>query len=57
MTWLITGGAGYIGAHVARAMAAAGEDVVVLDDISTGVAERLPSDIELVRARPWTPSW
>ncbi|NLU73006.1 UDP-glucose 4-epimerase GalE [Streptomyces sp. HNM0575] len=41
MTWLITGGAGYIGAHVARTMAAAGERVVVLDDLSAGVPERL----------------
>ncbi len=41
MTWLITGGAGYIGAHVARAMTAAGERVVVLDDLSAGVPERL----------------
>ncbi|MFE1958502.1 UDP-glucose 4-epimerase GalE [Streptomyces sp. NPDC059479] len=49
MTWLITGGAGYIGAHVARAMTAAGERVVVLDDLSTGVAERLPAAIPLVR--------
>ncbi|WP_327678204.1 UDP-glucose 4-epimerase GalE [Streptomyces sp. NBC_00467] len=49
MTWLITGGAGYIGAHVALAMTAAGEKVVVLDDISSGVTERLPEGIELVR--------
>ncbi|MFI8006343.1 UDP-glucose 4-epimerase GalE [Streptomyces sp. NPDC086010] len=49
MTWLITGGAGYIGAHVAKAMKEAGERVVVLDDISTGIDARLPSDITLVR--------
>ncbi|MGW2056601.1 UDP-glucose 4-epimerase GalE [Streptomyces sp. NPDC001840] len=49
MTWLITGGAGYIGAHVARAMAAAGERAVVLDDLSTGVPERIPAGIPLVR--------
>ncbi|MEV6652109.1 UDP-glucose 4-epimerase GalE [Streptomyces sp. NPDC051219] len=49
MTWLITGGAGYIGAHVARAMADAGERVVVLDDISSGVAGRLPQEIPLVQ--------
>ncbi|WP_405997421.1 UDP-glucose 4-epimerase GalE [Streptomyces sp. NBC_00829] len=49
MTWLITGGAGYIGAHVARAMTAVGERVVVLDDISSGVPERLPEEIPLVR--------
>ncbi|MFJ5293644.1 UDP-glucose 4-epimerase GalE [Streptomyces sp. NPDC088348] len=49
MTWLITGGAGYIGAHVARAMVEAGERVVVLDDLSSGLAERLPAGVELVR--------
>ncbi|MEU0371074.1 UDP-glucose 4-epimerase GalE [Streptomyces sp. NPDC006283] len=49
MTWLITGGAGYIGAHVAHAMAAAGERVVVLDDLSSGIPERLPADVPLVR--------
>jgi UDP-glucose 4-epimerase len=49
MTWLITGGAGYIGAHVARVMADAGEDVVVLDDVSSGVPGRLPADIPLIK--------
>lgn len=49
MTWLITGGAGYIGAHVARAMAEAGERVVALDDLSAGVAHRLPESIPLVQ--------
>ncbi|MFF9322051.1 UDP-glucose 4-epimerase GalE [Streptomyces sp. NPDC014735] len=48
MTWLITGGAGYIGAHVVRSMAGAGERVVVLDDLSTGVARRLPAAVPLV---------
>ena len=47
MTWLVTGGAGYIGAHICLAMARAGEDVVVLDDLSTGDAGRIP-DIPLV---------
>ncbi|WEH38561.1 UDP-glucose 4-epimerase GalE [Streptomyces sp. AM 2-1-1] len=49
MTWLITGGAGYIGAHVAKAMVASGEKAVVLDDLSTGVPERLPAELPLVR--------
>ncbi|EFL22064.1 UDP-glucose 4-epimerase [Streptomyces himastatinicus ATCC 53653] len=49
MTWLITGGAGYIGSHVVRAMARAGERVAVLDDISSGIPERLPEDVPLVR--------
>jgi UDP-glucose 4-epimerase len=48
MTWLITGGAGFIGAHVARAMADAGERVVALDDVSAGVPSRLPGEIPLV---------
>lgn len=49
MTWLITGGAGYIGAHVARAMTGAGERVLVLDDLSAGVPARLPAEVPLVR--------
>ncbi|MER6654083.1 MULTISPECIES: UDP-glucose 4-epimerase GalE [Streptomyces] len=49
MTWLITGGAGYIGAHVAKAMTGAGERVVVLDDMTTGIARRLPAEVTLVR--------
>ncbi|MFD9460765.1 UDP-glucose 4-epimerase GalE [Streptomyces sp. NPDC060027] len=48
MTWLITGGAGYIGAHVVRAMRQAGEQAVVYDDLSTGIAERVPSEVPLV---------
>ncbi|MGY4962705.1 UDP-glucose 4-epimerase GalE [Streptomyces sp. 900105245] len=48
MTWLITGGAGYIGAHVVRAMAEAGERTVVYDDLSTGVAGRVPAEVPLV---------
>jgi UDP-glucose 4-epimerase len=48
MTWLITGGAGYIGAHVVRAMREAGERAVVYDDLSTGIAERVPQGVPLV---------
>ncbi|QYX76011.1 UDP-glucose 4-epimerase GalE [Streptomyces akebiae] len=48
MTWLITGGAGYIGAHVAKVMTAAGDEVIALDDLSAGVRGRLPEDIPLI---------
>ena len=41
MTWLVTGGAGYIGAHVVRAMVEDGTSVVALDDLSTGDASRV----------------
>jgi UDP-glucose 4-epimerase len=38
---LITGGAGFIGSHLAEALLAAGHEVVVLDDLSTGRIENL----------------
>ncbi|WP_327323585.1 UDP-glucose 4-epimerase GalE [Streptomyces sp. NBC_01210] len=47
MTWLITGGAGYIGSHVVKAMTDGGERVVVLDDLSTGSTERLSAGVPL----------
>lgn len=47
MTWLITGGAGYIGAHVVAETLKSGRDVIVLDDLSSGLATRLPSAVPL----------
>ena len=35
---LVTGGAGYIGSHVVRQLGLAGEDVITLDNLSTGFA-------------------
>jgi UDP-glucose 4-epimerase len=48
MTWLVTGGAGYIGAHVVRAMVEDGQEVVALDDLSTGDRSRVPEGVRLV---------
>jgi UDP-glucose 4-epimerase len=47
MTWLVTGGAGYIGAHVVRHLRQTGRPVAVFDDLSTGDRSRLPADVPL----------
>lgn len=48
MTTLITGGAGYIGSHMAHAMHDAGEKVIVLDNLSTGHRLVVPFHVPLV---------
>jgi UDP-glucose 4-epimerase len=45
--WMVTGGAGYIGSHVVRALLASGRRAVVVDDLSTGTASRLPPSVDL----------
>ena len=50
MTWLVTGGAGYIGSHVVRALVDSGLSPVVLDDLSSGFAEFVPADVPFVKA-------
>jgi UDP-glucose 4-epimerase len=50
MTWLIVGGAGYVGGHTVARLRAAGRSMVVLDDLSAGLAERVPDGVPLVRA-------
>lgn len=47
-TWLVTGGAGYIGSHVVRALQEAGLTPIVLDDLSSGHASFVPEDVPLV---------
>ncbi|MGQ0805915.1 MAG: NAD-dependent epimerase/dehydratase family protein [Actinomycetota bacterium] len=45
---LVTGGAGFIGSHLVDALVAAGDEVRVVDDLSSGRADNLPMGVELV---------
>lgn len=47
--WLVTGGAGYIGAHVVRALADAGLAPVVLDNLASGHASFVPDGVPFVQ--------
>ena len=49
MRVLVTGGAGYIGSVVAAQLVAAGHDVTVLDDLSTGFADAVPPGATFVK--------
>jgi len=46
MTWLVTGGAGYIGSHVVKVFLESDREVLVVDSLATGDARRLPQDVE-----------
>ena len=48
MTWLVTGGAGYIGSHVVRAFRQVGLGVAVLDDLSSGHRRFVPDGVPFV---------
>ncbi len=48
--YLITGGAGFIGSHLAESLMADGHAVRVLDNFFSGRAENLPAGVELIRA-------
>jgi len=50
MTVLVTGGAGYIGGHTILALRDAGEQVVVIDDMSNGVPWAVPTEVPFFRA-------
>lgn len=47
---LITGGAGFIGSHVVEECIAAGHEVIVVDDLSSGKKENLPPGVPLYQA-------
>ncbi len=46
--YLVTGGAGFIGSHLCDALVARGDDVQVLDDLSTGTRSNLPAAVGLI---------
>lgn len=48
MRALVTGGAGFIGSHVADALLARGDEVTILDDLSDGKREHVPDGAQLV---------
>jgi UDP-glucose 4-epimerase len=48
MSILVTGGAGYIGSHMVHELPNAGEDVVVLDNLSTGFDWAVAKDVPLI---------
>ena len=50
MRAVVTGGAGFIGSHVAEALLARGDDVTVVDDLSNGKRENVPDGARLVVA-------
>ncbi|MBH0009938.1 UDP-glucose 4-epimerase GalE [Salinibacterium sp. SWN1162] len=50
MTWMVTGGAGYIGAHVVRALIDAGMKTVIVDDLSSGFQKFVPEGVPLVQS-------
>ena len=49
MRTLVTGGAGFIGSHLVDALRADGADVLVIDDLSAGKAERIAAGARLAR--------
>lgn len=50
MTWMVTGGAGYIGAHVARALVSSNMETVIVDDLSSGFTRFISEGVPFVQA-------
>jgi UDP-glucose 4-epimerase len=52
---IVTGGAGFIGSHVVERLVGLGVEVVVLDDLSRGLASNLPAGVQLLEIDLATP--
>lgn len=48
-TWLVTGGAGYIGRHLVRAMREANQDIIVIDSLISGIKDSIPAGTALYK--------
>jgi UDP-glucose 4-epimerase len=49
MKYLVTGGAGFIGSHLVAALRERADDVVVLDNFSTGLEVNLPEGVSVAK--------
>ena len=54
--YLVTGGAGFVGCHLIKALIGEGHSIRVLDDLSVGRAENLPPGVELIVSSVTDPS-
>ena len=49
MRLLVTGGAGFIGSHIVDRLVNRGDDVVIIDDLSTGLARSVAKEARFIR--------
>ena len=50
--WLVTGSAGFIGSHLVEALLRLGQDVVSLDNFTTGYRQNLAGAVNRLHVRP-----
>ena len=50
MKTIVTGGAGFIGSHIAERLLKEGHEVIVIDDLSAGKEENIPNGAYFVKA-------